>query len=325
MTDQINSDQQVTGVAAMRAAEVAAAEKAGEGELKSDPPGTGTEIPGKDLSQMGNPFAGRLNTGTALESNEEVLTRMTGGAGSPEVVPPQDQGAGQVTAPQKATGQQSEQDRQSQAENDRLTAENVRLQEEASIGRYVMGDDRLAQMAADSMRGVTTQPGMDGLGYDESLIKSLGLPEDFVFNPDEMYIPGTASEKVYRATIDHAVDTKVDAKVASMRQQEEMRHKGQVVRERFLAAGHSDDDLKSLMEWTGDGGNFTLEKLWSYMTGQLAPSSGADVLRPPPPKQHVSSISGIPGAGAAPEVSEEVQVAASILRLAEKRKNPFLG
>lgn len=308
-----DTDQPI-GLAAMAAAE----------EGGPTPPALGREIPGKDASEVSNPYAGQFRSGTAQETNEELVSRMTDGREAPNVVPPPGTGPGDVTKPGNAGQQPTDAERSElQAKNDRLQTEMGRLQEEATVGRYVMGDNRLAGIVTDSMRGVTNQPGMGGMGHDDSLRKSLGLPDDFIFNPDEMYIQGTASQMYYDASINMAVDAKVDKRVEAMRQEEDMKAQGAIVRERFLAANHSEEDLQNLMSWVKDGGNFTLEKLWSYMMGLEAPVSGADLTAPAPSKQHVSSIGGMAGAGIVPEIPADVQVAVDLLKESSKRVKPF--
>lgn len=281
---------------------------------------------GDPKDELGEPALPAGPAPHAMLSNEELIRRMESGEiEAPKTQPEGKSGKGDEKNPKKAE-KKADIPPEVQAEIDRLRALNDSLASDAALGRYVKSNQDLFDNATARMRGGVEGPS-GTLGQREPTIaESLGLPSNFVPDPEEFDTPGTDSyrwfeEKVRRQAADVTGET-----IRNYQEQVRVEREAEMAKDKFLGAGHSEDDLVELLRWVGNGSNFTLEKLWQYRMldqGQLQVSSGNDGSPGVQTRGYKPSVAAEPGSGHR-EMPASLGPAVELLKMAERSRNPFV-
>lgn len=305
-------------------------------DAQGDPGAAGqaTVLPGASPEDMGNPFAARVESGSARLSNQELLARSRGARAVS-----QDGGSGAAGSQTNVQGQGDA--NPLQAENDRLKSFVKRLEADALLGRTVKADPILYQKVTDSMNGqargsqypVQTPDGQvvaipaqgqyaQGQQPAKTLKEVLGLPPDWIPIFEDMETPGTDTYRWNQAKIRIEARTMIDEDNRQRAQTDALNQE----RQTFLGTGRSEDDLSKLLLWISDPDNFTMSKLWSYMnlveTVQNATDRGNGGQRP----EYNPSVSAQAGGGVIQEGEPpEIELGYKLLEMAEANRNPLFG
>lgn len=285
-------------------------------------------------NQMGNPFGAEVIAGSARLSNKELLARSKGAQGVS-----QDGGSGVQGAGSPGQGQGDQ--KTLQAENDRLKSMMKRLEADALLGRTVKSDPLLYQKVTDSMSGTSGMPSQypiqapngqvvaipaqgqlaPGQQPAKTLKEQLGLPFDWVPIFEDMETPGTDTYRWNQAKIRLEARAMIDED----NRQREVINELNTERQSFIGAGHSEDDLAQLLLFMSDKGNFSLNKIWSYMHLAEMIANGTDRGNAQGKPEYNPSVTAQPGGGViADGVLPEVELGNGLLQMAEANRNPLI-
>lgn len=133
------------------------------------------------------------------------------------------------------------------------------LEQKLQVYNQIEGDEKLVNMIADYWKGGKQPSG--------NIKQELGLSEDFVFDPDDMFKDGTETNKVYMKSVDMLVDQKLEQKLAAVRAKDAKEARAQriqTMKEEF--ANEFGNDALNEVEQYMKNKELTIKDIYKLMT-----------------------------------------------------------
>lgn len=271
-----------------------------------------------ELEKLKGSQGASLEMGTAMESDQELFERLTGGGSLDDDLPASSDDTGRTSEGQGEVGDMSKD--QLVARIDRMQAQLNRMHDDALIGQQVRKDPMLVRNLADSLQNVTPN------NQQPSINEQLGLSEDFTPIPEEFDTPGTDSHKWLNAIVNSRVSEVTNTKLTEFLEQREMQRELEANKKKFIEK-YGEDEFYSLANWARDGGNFSMEKLLDYRrldeARQRRRAGSQYKIVDHTKEEHSTSIGKSPTGRVEGQIDPAQKHAARLLSLAHKNRGPF--